>query len=152
MLHDFLPVLYDRCSHFGIKPRAIDRSPQCDQNVSVIKNTAKHNRIKTNFKLSRIIMKYNGVCYVPCIVFMNRENHSRETKRRKRNDRKININFNDRCGTRAWAAYEWLLWCGSVPSTRQRFTLEFSFLPFDDDGNGNVDPNALECLRLHYLL
>lgn len=81
MIHDFLPVLYDRCSHFGIKPRAIDRSPQCDQNVSVIKNTAKHSRIRTNFKLSRIIMKYNGVCCVPCIVFMNRENNDDERRR-----------------------------------------------------------------------
>lgn len=52
----------NRRSHFGKRPLANVKSPQCDQNDNVTRKTAKHNKSKTTFKFNRIIIKYKGYC------------------------------------------------------------------------------------------
>lgn len=52
----------NRRSHFGRKPLANVKSPQCVHIDNVNKNTAKQSRTSTTFKFNRIMMKYKGVC------------------------------------------------------------------------------------------
>lgn len=63
MSHNCVAIPLNRWSHFGRKPLASVKSPQCVQMDNVNKNTAKQSKTSTTFIFNRIIMKYNGVCW-----------------------------------------------------------------------------------------
>lgn len=46
----------------------------------------------------------------------------------------------------------WLTRTRECPVPTFLYALHLRILPFDDDGSGDIDPNALECLRCYHAL